>query len=260
VSLRIGLIQMRCEKAAIHDNLESTFHYLAQATAREVDILAFPEMNLTGYADPTRYPQAVIDLDGPQVVQLLAMTRGRPSTVLAGLIEHNPHGKPFITHIVARDGQLLGVYRKVTIKDEEEAWFAPGDGVPVFCRGDLTFGLAICADIDNEHVFAACARQEARIVFEVAAPGLYGEQATRDWRSGFEWWEGKCQENLSRYAEEYSMWIAVATQAGRTVDEDFPGGGYVFAPDGRRLFATPDWSPRAVFVEVDFEANQVSPL
>jgi hypothetical protein len=51
----------------------------------------------------------------------------------------------------------------------------------------------ICADIGNEQIFAECARQGAQIVFELAAPGLYGEQATRNWQSGFAWWEGECQ-------------------------------------------------------------------
>ena len=29
-----------------------------------------------------------------------------------------------------------------------------------------------------------------------------------------------------RHTQEYGTWVAVATQAGRTVDEDLPGGGY----------------------------------
>lgn len=258
--LKVGLIQMRCEKGATAENLESTSRYLAEAVARDVDIVGFPEMSITGYADPTRYPEAILHLDGPEVAQVVEMTRGQPVTLLAGLIEANPRGKPFITHIAVRDGQLLGCYRKKTIKDEEEDWFSPGETVPVFTHGNLTFGMAICADIGNQQVFAECARQGARIVFELAAPGLYGEQATRNWQSGFEWWEAKCQKHLSRYAREYGIWIAVATQAGRTIDEDFPGGGYVFAPDGRRLYATPDWSPGAVYVEIGLDAYYVQTL
>jgi predicted amidohydrolase len=222
---------MRCEKGATAENLESTSRYLAEAVARDVDIVGFPEMSITGYADPTRYPEAILHLDGPEVAQVVEMTRGQPVTLLAGLIEANPRGKPFITHMV-----------------------------PVFTHGNLTFGMAICADVGNQQVFAECARQGARIVFELAAPGLYGEQATRNWQSGFEWWEGKCQKHLSRYAREYGIWIAVATQAGRTIDEDFPGGGYVFAPDGRRLYATPDWSPGAVYVEIGLDAYYVQTL
>ena len=230
---------------------------MTEAAQQGVEIIGLPEMSLTGYADPNRYPQAVLGLDGPEVGRLLRLTQGFPVTVLAGLIEGRAGNKPYITQIVAREGRLLGYYRKLTIAEDEIAWFSAGETVPVFQHRDLTYGLAICADIGNEAVFAECARQGAQLVFELAAPGLYGEQATRDWRSGFTWWEGECQSHLSRYARQYNLWIAVATQAGRTVDEDFPGGGYLFAPDGRRLYATPDWSPGVVYLGLKLEQAEV---
>jgi predicted amidohydrolase len=258
--LRVGLIQMRCEKAAIAENLSKIAHYYAEAVAQGVHIVGFPEMSITGYADPTRYPEAILHLDGPEVARVVEMTRGGDTTLLAGLIEANFQGKPFITQIVARSGELVGFYQKRTIEDEEAEWFSAGDAVPIFAHDSLTFGVAICADVGNRDVFAECARQGARIVFELAAPGLYGEQATRDWRSGFEWWEGECQNYLSQYARDFGFWVVVVTQAGRTVDEDFPGGGYVFAPDGRRLYATPDWSPGAFYLELGLSANSVQVL
>jgi predicted amidohydrolase len=255
--LKIGLIQMHCEKAAIDRNLAAISAYLAEAAARGVEIIGFPEMSLTGYADPNKFPEAVLDLAGPEVARLLDVTRNVPVTVLAGLIEGRAGRKPYITQIVAREGELLGYYRKVTIEGDEAPWFWPGQTVPVFKQGDLTYGIAICADISNERVFAECARQGAQVVFELAAPGLYGEQVGRNWQSGFAWWEGECQNYLSRYAGQYGLWIAVATQAGRTVDEDFPGGGYLFGPDGRRLYATPDWQPGAVYLGLDLERGEV---
>ncbi len=258
--LKIGLIQMRCEKAAITENLMSISGYLQEAVARGVEIIGFPEMSMTGYADPTKYPEAIIRLAGPEVEQVLEMSKGLSITILAGLIEENPKGKPLITQIVVRDGELLGYYRKVTIEDEEAEWFSPGETVSVFTHNELIFGIAICADIGNEKLYAECARQGAKIVFELAAPGLYGEQATRDWQSGFEWWEGECQKYLVQYTRTYGIWVAVATQAGRTIDEDFPGGGYVFAPDGRRLSATPDWSDGAMYLEINFEKQHVMEL
>jgi (R)-amidase len=255
--LRIGLIQMQCEKAQIQQNMAAISGHLKEAAARGVDIIGFPEMSLTGYADPTKYPQAALDLHGPEVAQLLKLTEPYPLTALVGLIEKNPAGKPFITHLVLRQGELLGFYRKITIEDEEVEWFSPGQGVPVFQYGNLTYGIAICADIGNETVFAECARQGAKIVFELAAPGLYGEQATRNWASGYAWWEGECQTQLSKYTREYGIWVAVATQAGRTIDEDFPGGGYVFAPGGERLYSTAGWQPGAAYLALDFETNKV---
>lgn len=190
------------------------------------------------------------------------MTVGRKVTVLAGLIEENPESMPFITQVVIRSGKIIGYYRKNAIgdEDEDEKWFSPGDTVPVFIHDNLSFGIAICADISSERVFAECARQGAQIVFELAAPGLYGEQANRNWQSGFEWWEGECQKYLESYAKKFKIWIVIATQAGRTVDEDFPGGGYVFSPNGRRVYATPNWLPCAVYLGLDFETNQIVEL
>jgi (R)-amidase len=257
---RIGLIQMRCEKAAINENLGRMAYYLAEAAARRVDIVGFPEMCLTGYADPTRYPEVALDLNGPEIAQFLQVTRKFPGTVLAGFIEANLDGKPFITHIAARQGVLSGYYRKITIRDEEVEWFASGQSVPVFRHGALPFGVAICADLKNRQVFSQISEQSARLIFELAAPGLYGTQETRDWQAGFEWWQGECQEYLGSYARDYSAWILVATQAGRTVDEDFPGGAFVFAPGGKRVFATPDGSPGAVFLEIDLNNGAVREL
>lgn len=84
---------------------------------------------------------------------------------------------------------------------------------------------------------------------------LYGDQATRNWRSGFEWWRDDCETRLSAYARTYRLWIAVASQAGRTVDEDFPGGAYLFAPDGRRIYASENWLPGVADVVVQVESS-----
>ena len=247
--LCVGLVQMRCEKGAVAGNLASTARTIQEAADRGVDVLGFPEASLSGYIEPARYPEAVLSLDGPEVARALALTRGYGLAALMGIIEARPGYKPFVTQLVARDGALLGVYRKQRVVEEDAEWYSAGEGGPVFAHGEWTCGIAICADIAHEPAYAGAAAQGAQIVFELAAPGLYGDMATRDWESGFRWWEGECQEHLARWARRYEVWVAVATQAGRTADEDFPGGGYVFAPDGRRLFATPDWGEGVVVLE-----------
>jgi hypothetical protein len=98
------------------------------------------------------------------------------------------------------------------------------------------------------------------MMFELAAPGLYGEQKTRDWKAGYEWWEGECLKFLTEYSKKYGIWIAVATQAGRTSDEDFPGGGYLFNPQGERVYTTKDWEPCVVYLEIDLDTPEVTEL
>jgi predicted amidohydrolase len=259
-ALRTGLVQMFCEKGDIDNNLRRHSEYIDEAVRKSVDILVFPEASITGYSDRMKHPEAVIHRGGDTIDTLCKTTAGLKMTVLAGFIEYNPDGKPFVTQAVTRDGQATGFYRKRTIVDDDRDWLSPGNERSVFSHNGLKFGIAICSDIENEDIFAEYARQGVQIIFECAAPGLHGEQATRNWRSGFEWWEGVCRKNMEMYAKKYGIWIAVATQAGRTIDEDFPGGGYVFSPDGRRVFATADWSPGVAYLEIDLEKNLASEI
>lgn len=244
---------MRCEKGALARNLNVMQAHLADAVAQGAEIACFPEASLTGYVDPTRYPDALLALESPEVRRFVALTGEFGITALAGIVEANPRhpqGLPYLTQLVARDGELLGVYRKRTIPDDEAHLFTSATSSAVFAHPRATFGVAICADIDSPQVFADCAERGARVVFECAAPGLYGEQATRDWEAGYRWWRGECETKLSHYSRENGISIAVATQAGRTSDEDFPGGGYLFGPRGELLAATPDWREGALYVDV----------
>lgn len=245
MGLTVTLVQMRCEKGAIDDNLAATRDQFCGAAFRGADIVLFPEMSLTGYVVPQRCPEAILTLDGPEVAALVALTHDREAALVAGIIEAHgapsPADKPYITQIIAAHGELLGCYRKVSIEDEELDWFSPGAEYPLFEHLGLTFGVAICADVGHREVFAAYARQGAQTVLVAAAPGLYGDQATRNWYSGHAWWRGECLKGPGAYAAEFRIPIAIATQAGRTHDEDFPGGGYLLGPDGRLLAETPDW-------------------
>jgi predicted amidohydrolase len=248
--LRLALVQLRCEKGDLDGNLAAHVAHIAAAEARGADIVCFPEMSLTGYVDPARMPHAVVPLASPLVAEFVSLTRGRTLTAVAGIIEPRPGQKPYITQLVARDGQLLGVYRKLTIVHEEAAWFSPGADLPLFQHRGLPFGLAVCADIDAPEVFARAAAQGARLVLHPSAPGLYGAQTTRDWQSGYTWWRDGCHTKLGAYARDYGLYIATATQAGRTSDEDFPGGGFLFGPDGRCLAETLDWSEGVLDVDI----------
>jgi len=251
---------MHCPKGDIAANLATMRAHLRATAERGVDVILFPEMSLTGYIDPTRMPAAVLSLDGPEVSRFVELSAGHGSTVLAGLVEHNPAGKPFITQLAARNGSLLAVYRKITVIDEEAAWFSAGADLAFFTVKGVTCGNAICADIDNPTVFESYARQGAAVIFEAAAPGLYGAQESRDWSRGFQWWREECHTKLGTYARAHGIWIAVATQSGRTVDEDFPGGGYVCAPDGRCVAASADWTPGVLYADLPADTPLTVPI
>lgn len=251
--MNIALVQMCAVKGDIAANLHRTRARLDEAQAAGAEVVVFPEMSLTGYIDPTRWPNAVLSLDDEPVQNLAHITNGTSLTVLAGIAERNPAGRPFITQVVAQGGRIAGAYRKQTIPADEAGWFDAGDGGPVFEHRGIPFGIAICADIDCGDVFSRQVAAGARVIFECASPGLYGPQATRNWQSGYAWWRSECHSKLGRYARENRAWIAVATHAGRTIDEDFPGGGYLFDPHGVCVAETDDWSEQVMYATIPVE-------
>jgi predicted amidohydrolase len=143
--------------------------------------------------------------------------------------------------------------------EEEAEWFAPGSDMPVFTLpvrdGVLRCALAICADSDRSALFAAYAAQGARVVFHSSAPGLYTRRTdAASWQAGFAWYEGFLAASLPGYARAHRLFIAVATQTGRTVDEDFPGGSFVFGPDGTLLAGTTGPEETLLVHEIDVPA------
>lgn len=245
-TLTIALAQMRCEKGDWPGNLARTARYMAEARAAGAHVAVFPEMGLSGYCDPARFPAAVQTLDSPWIRQFVQLTEEHGIAASGGFIEANPDGKPFVTQVLAQDGRVVGVYRKNHVVDEEAEWFSPGHETPVFTLrvpgGEVPCALAICADSDRPDLFAAFARQGARVVLHSSAPGLYTRRRTpADWQAGFDWYAGHVNARLPGYAREQGLFIVVATQTGATVDEDFPGGSFVFGPDGQCLARAPDY-------------------
>ena len=248
--MKLALVQMTSEKASVADNVRRMETFLNRAAELSADIICFPEMNITGYVAPRKFPDAVIGWDDPRLDPLYEWSEGSPASIVAGIVERNPDGMPFVSQSVIRGGKVAGSYRKISIASDEAMMFSPGAEVLVSERCGVKFGVLVCADQDREDLFALCAQKGARLVLLPSAPGLFGAQARRNWNSGYEWWRDTCRNGIGSYAGRLGIWTASTSQAGRTVDEDFPGGGYIFDDHGRMVAETGDWSEGMIVGEV----------
>jgi predicted amidohydrolase len=227
------------------------YRYLEECRKKGVDIVCFPEMNITGNINPLKYPNAVISRYHSSIQQITDMSFTYQTVIIAGFSEKNYRGKPYVCQFVAKEGKIVGCYRKKSISPGQSKWFSPGTETPVFSYAGINFGLALDSDIDDGMIFNEYSKQSANLVFMSAAPGLHQKQETRDWQSDFEWWRNECRNKLGKYAAKYGIYIAVATQAGSTSDEDFPGGGYVIAPSGNCICESGDWHEGMIVAKVE---------
>ncbi|HKD97060.1 MAG TPA: carbon-nitrogen hydrolase family protein [Micromonosporaceae bacterium] len=254
MTLRVMLAAIECPKGDTAANLASHESVLRAAREAGCRIAVFPEVSLSGYANPVTHPEWLLSLDSPPVLALAALTGRHGVAAVFGITEVSPDGVPYLTQVYARDGAVQGFYRKRHLGEDEEA-FTKGTEPATFRLGTLTFGVAVCAEAGVDFPFDDPVAAGAKVVFLCSAPGLYGRRVTEDeWRAGFEWWESAGLADARRHAKRTGAWVAMATQAGSTFDEDFPGIAALIAPSGEVVSRLPDWRPGTLVVDVPVTA------
>jgi len=245
--MRILLAAANAAKGDLDANLAKHLAALEVARAQGCQLAVFPEFSLTGSVDPRTRPERALAVDAGPVRALLAATSRTGVAALFGIAERD--GQAFsITQLYGHDGRLAGVYRKRHLGEGEEG-YRPGHGGGVFQLGAARFGVAICAEGGVDFPWDDAAASGASVVCFCSAPGLYGRRTDeRGWRDGYGWWLSAGLGDAARHARRLGVPVAMATQAGSTEDEDFPGLAALVSPAGE-VVRLPDWREGRLVVE-----------
>jgi len=146
--LRLGLAQINPTVGDLDGNFERVAAWIEKARARSVDVLAFPEMVITGYPpEDLLLKPSFIDHAMERTRALLPLTRGM--TVVVGTVDRD--FDLYNAAAVLHEGQWVGTYRKRYLPNygvfDENRYFMPGTRNPVFVRGGTVIGVNICEDI-----------------------------------------------------------------------------------------------------------------
>jgi predicted amidohydrolase len=111
-----------------------------------VEILCCPEGVLGGLADYAPQPAAAaICIEDGQLDAVLAPLASERVTTIVGFTEIDRSGRLYNAAAVLHNGSVAGLYRKLHPAINKSV-YAPGDRMPVFTVGGLTFGIVICLD------------------------------------------------------------------------------------------------------------------
>lgn len=250
--MRVLLAALQAKKGDVAGNLRRHVAVLASARSSGCDLAVFPEFSLTGSVDPARDPAPALGLDAEPIRELVAASHRTGVAAVFGIAER-VGGDYFISQLYTHGGKLAGTYRKRHLGEDEQA-YRTGAEDRIFALGAARFGIAICAEGEVDLPWAAAAAGGAKVVCYCSAPGLYGRRTDEEgWRRGLEWWESAGLADAVRHAQRYGLWVAMATQAGATHDEDFPGLAALVAPDGQVVRRLPDWRPGELVVDIPVE-------
>ena len=242
--MRLLLTAVRCEKGDLDGNLRRHRELLAAGREAGCALVLLPEMSLTGYD-----PGAAVSLTDDIVTGLVATTRDGPRLsfgLAEAAVAGETDGRPTITQVLAGNGVVLAVHRKYALPPDEQPAFRPGAGFETVAVDGTTTVTAICAEVGSDQPYGL----GADVVLAPSAPGLYGPRrvSDQDWQRGFDWWRGSVRADAERLLPPGS-WLAVSTQAGAAVDEDFPGWAALIGAGGVIHAELPDWREGVLVVE-----------
>src|SRR3954462_1857446 len=149
--IRVADVQFQNRAGDKNYNLRRVRDLVAEAGKSGGEIIAFPEMCLTGYWHVRKLPRADVEAlaepvpDGPSTKELLRLSRQHGMTIGAGLIEKAADGKLYNAYVVAMpDGRwvvhhkLHGFVSRFLSEGNQYTVFDPQHG----CR----VGVLICYD------------------------------------------------------------------------------------------------------------------
>ena len=150
-NIRVATVQFQHAPGDKAYNLDRVRHFVALAARSRVELIAFPEMCLTGYWHVRKLtPEAFEALaepvpDGPCTQQLLSLSREHDMTIGAGLLELAEDGRVYNAYVVAMPDGRWSVHRKLHVFEHMN--ISAGDRYTVFdtphgCR----VGVLICYD------------------------------------------------------------------------------------------------------------------
>ncbi len=147
-TIRLALAQINPTVGDFEGNMEKVAQFTRQAVQKGCDIVAFPEMTLTGYPpeDLLLKPEFIED-NLHYLEKLLPLSK--EITMIVGFVDRQDD--IFNTAGVLHRGKLAGKYHKHYLPNygvfDEDRYFQVGESLPVFRFQDTVIGVNICEDI-----------------------------------------------------------------------------------------------------------------
>ncbi|MFJ9605559.1 NAD+ synthase [Kitasatospora sp. NPDC101176] len=259
-NLRLALSQIDPWVGDIARNSDEVVRWTEQAVAAGAQLVAFPEMVLTGYpVEDLALRRSFVEASRTALVglagRLAAGGLGEVPVVVGylGRSEHasprfgRPAGSPQNCAAVLHRGEVVTRFAKHHLPNygvfDEYRWFVPGDQLPVLRVHGVDVALAVCEDIwqDGGRVTAA---REAGAGLLLVVNGSPYERNKDDQRL----------ELVRRRAAEAGCTLAYVNMVGGQDELVFDGDSIVVGADGEVLARSPQFEEHLLVLDLDLPA------
>ncbi len=255
---RLAVVQCASSSAGdVDENLRVMDRRLAEAAGKGARLVLFPELSLTGHGrDAADISSRSLALTDPAVRKAVALTADHSLYCCFGLYERSGGGCHNAA-LLAGEGVVRGVHRKVHLPPRERGAFTPGKGFDAFPLPFAKVGISICYDneIPESHICLALAGAEVILMPAGWADHWEREDYVEPCATDEEVvdervrWMKMMFGARSRDAGTFS---ALANRSGMKDAGPwrFVGKSMIFAPTGRVLSEAAAWSDDIIVADL----------
>lgn len=242
---RLALAQINCTVGDLTGNVKKIKQYIQRAKTYQADLVAFPELAVTGYPPEDLLLKSLFIEDNLKALnQIVKATTG--VTAVVGFVGKN--SDIYNAAAVIHERKLVGVYHKKHLPNygvfDEYRYFKEGREYPVFLIRGARVGLNICEDIwyPEGPAWYQAAYGGAELIINInASPYHIGKWKTRE-------------KMLSTRAFDNELYVAYLNLVGGQDELVFDGHSMVFDPSGNLIASGKQFQEDFIVVDLDLEA------
>ncbi|PIX25608.1 MAG: NAD+ synthase [Deltaproteobacteria bacterium CG_4_8_14_3_um_filter_45_9] len=244
-TLRIGLCQINTIVGDIEGNTRKILGYIAKGKRMGADLLAFPEMAVTGYPPEDLLLMPKFIEANLKAVKTIAKATSS-ITVVVGFV--NKDGDIFNSAALLHDGKLIDVYSKIYLPNygvfDEDRYFQRGKENFIFTLKSTPIGLSICEDLwyPGDPIRTQTLYGGAELIVNISSSPYHA---------------GKCafrEKMISTRASDNAAIVAYCNLVGGQDELVFDGGSLIFDQRGELMVRGRQFEEDLILSDLDMEA------
>jgi NAD+ synthase (glutamine-hydrolysing) len=245
--LRVALAQLNTTVGDLDGNLERMLAAYERADAAGCDLVAFPELAVTGYPPEDLVLRPGFVADNKVALAKLAARTGRCAAIV-GFVDA---GRDlYDAAAVCTNGEVVGTYHKRNLPNyavfDEARYFTPGDlsdPLELYVIGGVRVGVSVCEDAWSPNgPIAAQAAGGAELVVNINA-SPYSMDKVR-----------QREKMLATRAADASCSLIYVNQVGGQDELVFDGASMVFDADGDLVARAAQFMEELLIVDLEVDA------
>lgn len=242
-TLRLALAQINPTVGDLEGNADKIVEWAARAASLGADIVAFPELALTGYPPEDLALRPDFIRENRRQLERVAAAIGE-LTAIVGFIDSD--GDIYNGAAILQRGQILDVYRKCFLPNyavfDEQRYFRAGKAAAVYVIREVNVGITICEDIwypvgpATVEAFAG-----AELIVNInASPYSAGRQRLRS-------------RMIATRAQDEIAYVAYVNQVGGQDELVFEGGTMIYDWEGEPVACSQLFTEALVIADLDID-------